>query len=105
MKKQLMLSFIAVVAAAGSLMAQTSAELSTPAGKTKAAVTKLTMDAGLQLTEAQRVKTIGIFQEYYTAAATPANAAEALTKRDQKLAQVFTAAQMEDFKKRIEAKL
>lgn len=105
MKKKLMLSFIAVIAAAGSLMAQTQAELSTPAGKTKATVTTLTVDAGLHLTEPQRVKTLSIFNEYYTGATTADAATQAKAKRDQQLTELFTPAQMEYFKKSIEAKL
>jgi predicted DsbA family dithiol-disulfide isomerase len=107
MKKKLMLSFIAVVAAASSLMAQTAQEMSTPAGKTKAAVT--TMAMSLNLTETQRVKTLNILAEYYNttgaSTATAATTADATKKRDEQLKQTLSEEQYVSYRKHIESTL
>jgi uncharacterized protein YlxW (UPF0749 family) len=106
MKKKLMLSFIAVVAAAGSLMAQTTQELSTPAGKTKAAVS--TMAIKLNLTEEQRVNTLNILTEYYNTAVAGTSEETVKTaakKRDDKLKAALTQEQYVSYNKTIESTL
>lgn len=107
MKKKLMLSFIAVVAAAGSLMAQTAQELSTPAGKTKAAVTTLAMK--LNLTEQQRVKALNILTAYYNYAGSSTVSSPgveaAAKKRDEQLKLTLTESQYDTYRKEIEPKL
>jgi len=106
MKKKLMLSFIAVVAAAGSLMAQTTQELSTPAGKTKAAVS--TMALKLNLSEEQRVHALNILAEYYNTAVAGApqeTVNTAIKKRDDKLKAALTQEQYVSYRKTIESTL
>lgn len=107
MKKKLMLSFIAVVAAAGSLMAQTAQEMNTPAGKTKAAVTTMTLK--LNLSEEQRVNALNILTEYYNSTATATAPSEAVTtavkKRDDKLKTLLSQEQYVSYSRTIESTL
>ncbi len=98
MNKKLLLCCIAIMACAGSLMAQVTA---TPAQKTKAAVTKLSTE--LDITEAQRVKAMRVFDLYYTKkpTTTPNGMAALNTMLDNKLKNILTADQLEAFKQKV----
>ncbi len=98
MKKKLLLGCIAMLACASSLMAQAT---TSPAEKTKVAVTKLVNE--VDITEAQRVKAMRVFDLYYTKKATASSGQmETLNNmRDNKLKNILTAEQLESFKQKV----
>jgi hypothetical protein len=96
MKKKLLLSFIAVICAAGTLLAQDAGRdnVNSVDFKTKFAITKMT---DLGLTEPQRVSAIRVFTYYYKQLETNVPKEQAISFRDNKLKNLFTETQMTNF--------